>query len=122
MVEMALTLPLFFLLILGLIEFGQAMMVQQVVTNAAREGARHGVLPGVSTAAAKQKVKDYLAAEDLDVPQATITVTPAELSTAKTGSVVSVNVSIPYSAIGWVNNPWFVGGAALKSQCTMRHE
>ena len=122
MVEMALTLPLFLLLVLGIIEFGQALMVQQVVTNAAREGARHGVLPGVTTAAAKQKVKDHLAAENLDVPQATITVTPAELSTAKTGTMVMVSVSIPYSAVGWFAQPWFVGGTNLKSQCAMRHE
>ena len=122
MVEMALTLPIFLLLVFGIIEFGRALMVQQVVTNAAREGARHGVLPGVTTAAAKQKVKDHLAAENLDVPQATITVTPAELSTTKTGTMIMVSVSIPYSAVGWVAQPWFVGGTNLKSQCTMRHE
>ena len=40
MVEMALVLPIFLMLVLGIIEFGRAMMIANLVTNAAREGAR----------------------------------------------------------------------------------
>src|SRR5687767_15081283 len=43
-VEFAMVAPLLFLLIFGLIEFGRVVMVQQVLTNGAREGARVGVL------------------------------------------------------------------------------
>jgi len=122
-VEMALTLPLFLALVLGIIEFGRAFMVEQVVTNAAREGARHGVLPGVTAAAAQQKARDHLAAASLDVPQASVTIVPTDLSTARTGTSVTVSVTIPYSAVSWVTTSWFLGNTAtLRSQCTMRHE
>ncbi len=44
MVEFAIVAPIFFLLIFGMIEFGRVVMVQQLLTNASREGARLGVL------------------------------------------------------------------------------
>ena len=42
--EMAFVAPLFFLLVLGVVEFTRAMMVQALITNAAHLGARAGVL------------------------------------------------------------------------------
>jgi Flp pilus assembly protein TadG len=122
MVEMALTLPLFFALVLGIIEFGQAFMVQQIVTNAAREGARHGVLPGATNAGVAEKVRGHLAAGNLDVPEVTVTITPTDLSTATTGTVVTVRVAAPYDAVGWMTSPWFLSGTNMASQCVMRHE
>ncbi|HPM80953.1 MAG TPA: TadE/TadG family type IV pilus assembly protein [Candidatus Anammoximicrobium sp.] len=122
MVEMAFTLPLFLVVVLGIIEFGQAFMVQQVVTNAAREGARHGVLPNATTAEAMAKAREHLAAAQLDVPSVTVTITPTDLSTARTGTIVTVRVSAPYQAIGWMATPWFLGGTSMTGQCVMRHE
>ncbi|NLF69393.1 MAG: pilus assembly protein [Candidatus Anammoximicrobium sp.] len=122
MVEMALTLPVFLALILGIIEFGQAFMVQQIVTNAAREGARHGVLPGATNAAVLEKVRGHLAAGNLDVPEVAVAITPTDLGAARTGAAVTVRVSAPYGAIGWLATPWFLQRATMTSQCVMRHE
>lgn len=122
MIEMALTLPVFLAVILGIIEFGQAFMVQQIVTNAAREGARHAVLPGATNALVLEKVQAHLTAANLDDPQVTVTITPTNLSTARTGTVVTVRVSAPYDAVGWMSSPWFLSGATMASQCVMRHE
>jgi hypothetical protein len=46
LVEFALVLPLLLLVVLGIAEFGFIFMRYEVVTNAAREGARIAVLPG----------------------------------------------------------------------------
>jgi Flp pilus assembly protein TadG len=43
-VEMALILPVLMLLLLGIMEFGQAWNAKQIVTDAAREGARQAVV------------------------------------------------------------------------------
>ena len=43
-VEFAIVLFLLLILIFGIIEFGLAMFNQQVITNAAREGARAGIV------------------------------------------------------------------------------
>ena len=59
-VEFALVLPLFLALVLGIVEFGRAMMVGQLVTNAAREGARLAVVNGSTNAAVEAAVIDKL--------------------------------------------------------------
>ena len=42
---MALVLPIFTMLVFGIIEFGRGFMIMQLVTNAAREGCRRGFRP-----------------------------------------------------------------------------
>lgn len=42
-VEFALVLNLLFLLIMGMLEFGLAFSMRQVIINASREGARYGI-------------------------------------------------------------------------------
>lgn len=67
---MALVLPLVLVLVFGMVDFGLLIYDDQVVTNAAREGARMGVvfapnagvIPGVARptqAEIKQRVLDY---------------------------------------------------------------
>jgi Flp pilus assembly protein TadG len=41
-VEFAIILPILVLLVFGIIDFGHAWYIKQVVTNASREGARYG--------------------------------------------------------------------------------
>ena len=43
-VEFALVLNLLLLLLMGMIDFGHAWFLRQVITNASREGARAGVV------------------------------------------------------------------------------
>jgi Flp pilus assembly protein TadG len=45
-VEMALVLPVLLLLIGGIVDFGRAYFTQIMLTNAAREGARAGIVQG----------------------------------------------------------------------------
>lgn len=51
-VEFAIVLNLFLILILGMLDFGHAYFMRQVIVNASREGARYGVVyqnyPGTS--------------------------------------------------------------------------
>jgi Flp pilus assembly protein TadG len=61
-VELALTLPLLLLVVLGVFDFGLMFQRYEVVTNAAREGARVGVLPGYSPQQAQIHAQNYLAA------------------------------------------------------------
>src|SRR6266581_3486012 len=59
-VEFAVVAPVFFLMVFGMIEYGRMVMVQQVITNASREGARVGVLDGATTADVTTAVNNYL--------------------------------------------------------------
>src|ERR671937_3089160 len=65
LVEFALVFPLIMLVLAGILDMGFLFKNYQVVTNAAREGARMASLPGWSEADVKSRVKDYLNAGGL---------------------------------------------------------
>src|SRR3954470_1062330 len=69
-VELALTLPLLLLMVMGMFDFGVMFQRYEIVTNAAREGARVGVLTGAgySTGDAQQRALQYLSIGGLNVP------------------------------------------------------
>lgn len=99
MVETALTLPLVLLLSVSVFEFGRAFQHWQVLTNAAREGARIASLPGMSDDVIETRVHNYIeagqlaAAADVDVQIARneqISIGPGAADTAS-ASMVSVN-------------------------------
>jgi Flp pilus assembly protein TadG len=60
LIEAAVTIPLILLISVAIFEFGRAFETWQIMTNAAREGARVAVLPGATETAVKTRVKDYL--------------------------------------------------------------
>lgn len=118
--EFALVAPLLFLVILGMIEFGRMIMVQQVITNASREGARRGVLDGATTSEVTTAVKSYLTGAT--VKDATVTVTPNPPSSAGFGEPVTVTVSVPFNKVTWLPKPMFLSGKTLTAQSIMRRE
>ena len=119
-VEFAIVAPVFFLVVLGIIEFGRMAMVQQVITNAAREGARIAVLDGATTAAVTTRVNDYLSAGR--ITGATVTVSPNPPTSAGYGESVTVLVRIPFSRVSWLPAPMFLGGRTLEASAVMRRE
>ena len=119
-VEFAIIAPLFVLLILGVIEFGRAMMVKQIITNAAREGARRAIIETATESEVKQVVNDYLA--NASISGATVSVNPASLSTLGLGDPVTVQVSVSCNTISWTPAPWFLRGKTLSESTTMRAE
>ncbi|WP_145282742.1 TadE family protein [Pirellulimonas nuda] len=118
--EFAIVAPVFFLVILGMIEFGRMAMVQQVITNAAREGARIAVLDGATKNKVTQRVADYLVSAGVN--SATVGVTPDPPDSAKYGESVSVSVSIPFAEVSWLPTPRFIGGHVLRAESVMRRE
>jgi len=119
-VEMAVVAPLLFMLIFGAIEFGRALMVQQVLTNASREGARRGVLEQTTSAEVQSLVLDYL--RNSSVTGATVSVSPASLDEVGFGDPVSVTVSVPFEQVSWLPAPWLLGDKNLTAQSVMSGE
>jgi hypothetical protein len=60
LIEFALVLPVLLLIVLGIVDFGFMFQRMEVVTNAAREGARLAVLPGYQIGDVQARVCDYL--------------------------------------------------------------
>ena len=117
-VEFAVVAPVLLLFVLGIIEFGRMVMAQQLITNAAREGARIAIVPGSSTSQVTSKVSSYLSTASIS--GATTTVSP-DPSAATYGSTVTVTVSLPFSSVAW-SPPFFLGSKTLIANCAMRTE
>jgi Flp pilus assembly protein TadG len=65
LIETAITVPVILLICVGIFEFGRAYQTQQVLTNAAREGARSAVITGTTDDAVRTRVRNYMQAGSL---------------------------------------------------------
>lgn len=117
-IEFAIVAPLLFLLILGMIEFGRMIMVQQILTNGAREGARKAVLVGTTQSEVTATVNSYMS--NAGISGHSLAVTP-DPGTAQGGQNISVSVSVPYSSVSWLPPSW-LGSTTLSANVVMRKE
>ena len=109
LVEFALVVPIFLLLVIGVIEFGRAWNLQQTITDAAREGARRAVVfdPTLTVAEVQTAVKAKIQAAGFDSTQATIVwqdctaacTALADFNALNRGDVLNVQVRMPYRFI-----------------------
>lgn len=132
LVEAAVVLPVFFLAIVGIVEFGRGMMVSQLVTNGSREAARRSVFDGSTNTDVEAFVQDKLAnsigCATADIAVA-ITITPDpnnsttgnDLANAQPFDLVTVQVSVPYDKVSFFTGR-YLAGKTLSSETTMRHE
>lgn len=96
-VEVALTLPLLLLVSVGIFEFGRAYQTWQVLTNAAREGARIAVLPGSTDSSVRTRVVDYMQTGQLpEATNATIDITRNNAINIGAGSATASEVTVQY--------------------------
>lgn len=125
-VEFAIIAPVFFLLILGMVEIGRAVMVQQIITNASREGARLAVLPGETNANVISRVDDILM--DSGVSGANTEIlgesdSALNIQDVAYGDVVKVRVTVPFSKVSWLPGPdKYMAGKSLSAITVMRGE
>ena len=124
LMEAAFVLPLLLFVSVAIIEFGRAFQTWQIVTNAAREGARVAVLPGMTDDAIRTRVQDYMNMGISSPGSATITIdrtTTVSIGGAATASASRVQVDYPFSFI--VLQPigeLLVRGSTVGNAFTMR--
>jgi len=99
LVEFGLLAPLLVTLLFGLLEFGLAMYTKGLLANAAREGARFGVVlstPRKSQADITGKVREYLAKSGF-AEAATVPVTFPNWPGGTSGAPLTVRVEYSYN-------------------------
>jgi Flp pilus assembly protein TadG len=103
LIEAAITVPIILLISVGIFEFGRAYQTQQVLTNAAREGARMAVIDGSTDAAVRDRVREFLTGGGLTtLPDEDILITH---DVAITGTATGSRVQIIYPFQFIVLNP-----------------
>ncbi|MEI8372312.1 MAG: TadE family protein [Planctomycetota bacterium] len=119
-VEFALVAPLFLLLIFGIIECGRMLMVQEILVNVTREGARAAIIPGETDAQVATTVSNYLTA--VQISGGTTTLSPTLASGPASGTALKVTVSVPCATVNWVTNSTWFQGQILSSTVIMIKE
>ena len=122
--EFALVLPLVLLFIAGIIEFGRAWNIKQIVTDAAREGARYTVVKDtdVDSNDVKAKIMERLALGSIET--ANITIEPSA-DWRQTGLPMTVTVATQFqmgligALLSWAGAPAQI---TISTQATMRNE
>jgi Flp pilus assembly protein TadG len=122
-VEMAVVTPLLFMLILGILEFGRMLMVQEVLVNGAREGARRAVLTGSTKGDVETVIDNYMTGATINKDKVTTTISP-DMTGLKAGDPVTVTVEVPFSDVSWIPGVSFFGlnDVKMKSSVIMRKE
>ena len=101
LMEYALVLPLFLLLVLGVIEFSLLFYQYNVVANAAREGARSGIVmesDSCSTTCLKNRISSAARANTVGLEADKLTVTSQLGTTPSLYGVAQVTVTVTYQA------------------------
>jgi hypothetical protein len=99
LVEFAAVLPVLLMIVVGIIDFGMLFRQQQVIVNAAREGARLATMPGFETADVEFWVEEYLEAGGVD-PDVAVIDPARERITPPQGAAFNawkVRVEVPYT-------------------------
>ena len=112
-VEFALILPVFILILLGIMEFGLVFHQYLVVTAASREGARVAALGGSD---AETLTMVNTSAASITAGQLTTTITPANRVKGQTVSVQVTNpvaIRAPLIAQVFPQNPFPVTGTTI---------
>ncbi len=98
-VEFALILSLFVLIILGIMNFGRALWAYSAMAHVAREGARYAIVRGSESgrATTAAEIRNYV--QGRAGPLGPVEVTTSWIPDNKPGSVVEVRVQYDFSSV-----------------------
>lgn len=119
LVEFAVVAPLLMMVLVGTIEFGRAMLIQNSVTSAAREAAREATLPSSTDQSVKDTALVYTTqVSDKDV---VISISPS-LNSVEAGDLITVTVSVPAKTISPMGGRWLGNDYQVSAIAAMRRE
>ena len=102
MVEGALCLTVFLMMLFGILDFGRAVYGYNLVSAAAREGARYAMVRGATSGrtASAATVATYVRTWAIGIPTSDLTVNTTWSPDSQPGSTVNVNVQYNFKPLG----------------------
>jgi Flp pilus assembly protein TadG len=118
LVEFTIILPILLIVVMGILEFGIMLNSYLAIENAAREGARAGIVGTSDT-----QIKNLIVATSpsLDPNNLTVTITPTDVN-RKSGDTLTVQVTYNHKLIVPIISSLFNGGVVLNCETSMRVE
>ena len=121
LVEFALVVPLFLLLLFGMVEFGRAWMTKNIITGAAREAVRIYARIPYDNVLARTRAENVMSSAGLDSSRWTISFLENPISATETEMRADVSYNFPVIIIGFI--PGLPGNnILLATSTTMRKE
>lgn len=113
LIEVGITLPILIILIVGTLDLGRAVYAQNVISNAAREGARYGTTPPIDLEEIKTKTEGYITT--LDPSRVSVSVTQPTESTIRVTVIYTFTAVTPLvgNLIGDNGTVAFVGVSTM---------
>ena len=113
LVELALVIPIFFVLFFGMVDISRGFMAKALLDNAARVGCRAGILQGKTNADVQAAITSAFTGQGINGTMATITVNgkAVDVSTAVSGDIVRVVVSVPVKNVTWLPGTGYLTGS-----------
>lgn len=130
-VEFALVLPVFMLLLFGILEFGRAFLMAHNLANAARIGARTGTLPTTLETDVNLSVQRFLThlgyrdgswTTEVQVTDPNGVPRGGGLANAQYGDHVAVRVQMPFTVLSGSIIPALRARTTINGRCVFRHE
>jgi hypothetical protein len=116
-VEFAIVAPIFFIFMLGSLEFGRLNVIRHTADQAAYEAARQCMVPGATAAEARQHARRML--RIVGARGAQVAVTPAVLGPDV--DEILVTVEVPLNQNGWLT-PRFTKNRSIEAMSRLRTE
>lgn len=120
--EFALIAPIFVLLLLGIVELGRLLMVQGILVNAVRVGARLAIVSGSTNSQVQTAIQNYLTTAKISGYN-TPTISPSLSPQPASGTPITVTASVPWSKVSWIGGiPLNLTGTTPTASLVMVHE
>lgn len=116
--EFAVCLPIIILIVFATLEATEMIFLKQSLTISAYEGARVALVPEVEDGSVEVVCQNIL--DDRRISNATIVITPSNISAAPVGTYISVDVSAP--AVGNVFSAILTRNTVVNAHVEMMKE
>lgn len=126
MLEMAIVMPILLLLVLGIIEIGRVMMLNQMTTNGCREACRRAIVPGMDHDTVMNIANDYLDMAGVSQTGRVVDMKDANGNSVRLEDIGSHEEVVIEAEVPYANNTWgftsIMGGKKMVCRCSMRRE
>lgn len=134
--EFAILAPFLFFLVMGIFEMSRAIMIKEILSNAARKGCSKGIIAGKTYSDITTEVNDIMTDMGINTSQVTTTIQVATYSGSGTNNTptwgtaatvtsstfspsacdqISVKVSVPVTSVLWFT-PVFMPSSSVESE------
>jgi Flp pilus assembly protein TadG len=130
--ELAFSASILIFFAFGIIEFSRLGMAAQLMTNAAREGARVAVIQSSTLVDVQGRVNTMLTSTG--IPPGTVTavdtdpgtngswIIPSNWSTSAGNTPITLVLRVPFTQVSWLPAPFYLSSATVVGTATLNSE